>query len=283
MGCDESPAVPVETEPAHVEPAESPESLTPARFVARNTAFPSELACPGPEICVTAHDSALWVVKSGWDHHYRLDYSDSETAIRAAGAITAVLSAERATAAVGHCSLAASMPELYSVADALVVDVPQGESAPARPASIPPIVANAHLRSEYAFIDLMRAESMAWFTNDEMQRMRGGTFEDPHVRHVSGERSIDGNHRTLDLLVAFSPESEHVYVLERTREVPENEYRRGRDERREADELALVDFLRSLHVSHVRYDAAAACEIPAALGGSEWMPLRLRSPSTERF
>lgn len=280
MGCDEGPATTVETEPAHVEPAESPEPLAPARFIARNTAFPSELACPGPEICVREHDSALWVLKRGWDHHYRFDYGDSETAIRVAGAVTAVLTEEGATAAVGHCSLVALMPELYSVTgDALVVDVPQAELAPARPASIPPIVANAHLRSEYAFIDLTGAESMVWFTNDEMQRMSGGTFEDPRVRHVSRERTIDGNHRTLDLLVAFSPESENVYVLERTRELPEDEYQSTRDERRRTDEQALVDFLRSLHVSRVSYDATAACEIPAAFGGSEWMPLRLRSPA----
>ena len=166
----------------------------------------------------------------------------------------------------GRCSLEALWPELQGL-------VGQDEPALSPLASVSPLVANAHLRSEYAFIDLERAESMVWFSDAELLRMRGTTFETPRVRHVRGTRVVDGNQRALDLLVVFSPESEKVYVLERTREVPEDEYSAQREEIRGTDERALADFFRRLGARRLYFDVEGGCAIPAALSGQTWISL----------
>lgn len=152
----------------------------------------------------------------------------------------------------------------------VIVDIPaSAQPASARPRPVLPVVANAHLQSEYAFIDIESAESMAWFTPAELARMTGSTFDDPRVRHVSGTRRIGDAHRSLDLLVVYSPESEDVFVLERTRELPLAEYRARREELRERDEAALVDFLQSLGTPRVSFAADAARLIPASFAGRE--------------
>lgn len=138
--------------------------------------------------------------------------------------------------------------------------------ASARPRPVLPQVANAHLRSEYAFIDIERAESMAWFSPTELERMTGSTFEDPRVRHVNGTRRIGDAHRSLDLLVVYSPESKDVFVLERTRELPADEYELRHEELRTSDEQALVDFLQDLGIPQVKFAEEAAGEIPASFG-----------------
>jgi hypothetical protein len=303
-GCDESESVhgtpaegaaeapsKAEMELAPNEPSaptlEGSRIVDASSYVERHSGLPEGLECPGREVCVTEHESAVWVLKRGWGHHYRLDYGSAAAAVRPGGVLRAqwsirvaagvayALAEERTPEALGHCGLAAMMPELYQ-GGGLVVDVPASEQTSARPQPVLPVVANAHLRSEYAFIDIERAESMVWFTDAEVQRMTKASFEEPRVRQVSGRRIVDGYHRSLDLLVVYSPESENVYVLERTREVPEDEHQAQRDERLRTDEQEHVDFIRSLGIRRVIYDAEAACEIPAEFGGQEWMPLRSR-------
>lgn len=305
VGCDDPSEPATETAPVAAPEAPAPEAedlvervppepsepeplpLDPPSYAERRTDLPDVLDCPGREICVTEYDFVVWVLKRGWRHHYRLDYGSPTTAIRAGGVpraqwrarlaagVAHVLSEEGASAALGHCSLAQMMPELYAANDGVLVDVPPRQGPSTRPPPVPPEVANAHLRSEYAFINIERAPSMAWFTSDELENMTGSSFESPRVRHVGAWKRMGGVHRSLDLLIAFSPESEDVYVLERTREMPEEEYLGQSDERRRSDEQGLVDFIRSLGVRQLTFEAGAACEIPAAFGGGEWRPIRV--------
>lgn len=238
------------------------------------SAAPDSVECPGTEVCVVAHDSAILVMKRDWPYHYRVSRSEG------ASRVGEILEEERTSVAVGHCSLAGAMPDLYSSRGSFSVDVPPADAPGARPSPVTPMVANAHLRSEYAFIDIEAAESMAWFSDDEVQRMARATFEEPQARYVKGSRMVEGNRRrTLDLLVVFSPESEHVYVLERSREVPAETHPVQGSESRE-DAQALVTFVQALGLTQLSFDATAACAIPRDLGGSEWMPLRLSDLET---
>lgn len=259
LGCDEAPVL--------EEPADN------LGYVVREGA--PELECPGDEACVMGNGSDVWVSKRSWPHHYRLQGAESSVRGRVTASVARILEEEHTTLALGHCSLAAAAPALYSSSDGVVVGIPPSPVADARLAPTTPLVANAHLRSEYAFINIEEAESMAWFSDAELQRMTHGTFSDPRARHVSGSRLIDGRYRTLDLLVVFSPESERVYVLERSREVAAEVHRTEQETLRRDDAQALVRFVQNLGLARIRFDLAAACEIPPEFGGSEWMPLRL--------
>ncbi|MFK8002905.1 MAG: hypothetical protein AB8H86_25275 [Polyangiales bacterium] len=280
IACTEPRGEPAPTPTPTPTPSPASTSLDPSSFVTRHGDLPENLRGPRNQVLVSEHDSKIWVSKVGWRHHYRFEITGSGARAQArfAAGLAYVLAEEGATSALGHCSVATRMPEFYQLDHHAVVEVPPsaGEPASRRPVPIRPVVANAHLQSEYAFIDIEGAESMAWFTPAELEQMTGSTFEDPRVRHISGWRMVGDARRSLDLLVVFSPESAEVYVLERTRELPLDEYQARREELRQSDEEALVEFLQSLGVARVSFAPEAACQIPESFGGHEWWPLPLQ-------
>jgi hypothetical protein len=272
----------------------------PMAYAEIATGRPTGIKCPDARPCVVDKDGAFFVTAKSWKRYYILDHTaatsalladaegDDEVDRRVDAAVRAILAFHRAKKAAVDCTAAGAVPALVgSKTGEVSVAVPKVKAAPAPTALTPAEADAAWLAARAALDDLggsADSESMTTvFAGVDTRAMTGSTFKRPHLRWMRStlnHRVCKGADCTVDeivdvnVLVVYSPESEKVYVLDRSVTLPETEHTRERAVRAFADQDVLFATLRALGVSSIVVDPGSLCAVPRVAGKNGWFDLK---------
>jgi hypothetical protein len=272
----------------------------PIGYAEESTGRPTGVKCPDARPCVIDKDGAVFVTAKSWKVYYRLDHDDLDSPLmtgtadpevvrqRIDRAVRAILALHAAKQAVVDCGAAGAVPQLIgSATGEAVVNVPRVKKT-AAPAPLSLADADAAwLKARETIEDLGGSASSdpltTLFSGLDTTAMTADTFKRPHLRWqratldhrvCKGDDCTDDEVIEASVLVVYSPESNHVYLLDRSVRLPTTQYNREASIRAFADQDVLFATLRALAIKSIVVDRGSLCAVPRVAGKNGWFALK---------